>query len=1045
MDSLAAVRSIAVLLVLFATAAKAEPARIVTMACGDDTHARIDALEFIAEIRTPGVAWLEIDELGQNFEITASSATERLDVQTPSRYGKTLLRVDTFARVEVRRAQSDLAAGSIAMSLHCDASSGLGVRVAWFRSIQKDAGYLGKSASAGEVDALLERLRGARGRAGDSFNRALADHMLADALLVNGRSNAAGEAFAAAEKSWGAAGLPQQALAARVGRAENLSRAGAYAEAIELTTSPPRGSDESSYFAVRLENSRCLALAYLGEREAAVACWRDTAKRLDALDERTEWVNTIYSLASMYDELGRSAEAEQLAQRSWELATGPGAALVRGRFRLLMASIAMQRADIAAAVTHYDVALDEFATAGVARWEANARIKLAELYSELGVHDDAYATIGEVFSRLSPKDAPARVANALMMLAALDRRDGRAESASRWTEDAARIFTDLGMPAEREAAQLMRLRLQIERNDFDAAETTVRDELSEVRFNPLDAAMLSIELALARDDRVVAGKYLADLRGAPLSLRQRIDLDRLDAEFLRRNGQARRAEADLRSAETRIGHLAEQTDSRLLRHLLQRRVEPLRMQAFETLLADDDATDVTLARADSRSVVAALWHWVLVGNNSLPGELRRTAARTGAARYDAALAAELLPSASGSTGDVKRGDGQRELLGLLGASSSIPVNRAVSASLAVEDATASDEMQLRQLQAELDPDTSLIAHINLGTRGALLWVSADQARVLSSASAQQLRERTAVLRGLLQSPTTAQVEIERAARQLSSTLWPAVAGEAAPRRLLVVSGDVLGAMPWPVLLWPETSKPLIETTAVSLVVPGVVRDRIPSDEMPAGVQVIVAAQDGGGMQRNLPELSSALAEPALIAQALPARTIVVGAGAEVTRESILDALQKDAGWVHVAAHGLARAGRIGYSGLWLEPAQGSATPQFLSGLDILDRGVQSDLVVLNACQLGDNRDVARGNLGFAAAVIEAGASNVVAALWPVSDSAAALWVPAFYASASDAEAATIGAALRTAQLRLIASRAFRHPFYWASLRHIARLPVAVQN
>jgi len=144
--------------------------------------------------------------------------------------------------------------------------------------------------------------------------------------------------------------------------------------------------------------------------------------------------------------------------------------------------------------------------------------------------------------------------------------------------------------------------------------------------------------------------------------------------------------------------------------------------------------------------------------------------------------------------------------------------------------------------------------------------------------------------------------------------------------------------------------------------------------------------------------------------------------------------------VHIAAHGTAQPQRVGYAGIWLEPSAGGTTPPFLSWLDILNNGVRADLVVLNACQLADSGAAVNGNLSFADAVSRAGARRVVASLWPVSDAAAALWVPAFYTALRDNPDDAAGA-LRAAQLRLAHSRAFAHPFFWAGMQAIERLDI----
>src|SRR5262249_58991567 len=112
-------------------------------------------------------------------------------------------------------------------------------------------------------------------------------------------------------------------------------------------------------------------------------------------------------------------------------------------------------------------------------------------------------------------------------------------------------------------------------------------------------------------------------------------------------------------------------------------------------------------------------------------------------------------------------------------------------------------------------------------------------------------------------------------------------------------------------------------------------------------------------------------------------------------------------------------------------------------IDVLDKGVRSDLVVLDACQTGDSGTAVNGNLSFADAVSRAGARRVVAVMWPVSDAAAAIWVPAFYTALAADESHDTADALRSAQQRLRASRSFSHPFYWAGMQAIERWPIGV--
>ena len=86
------------------------------------------------------------------------------------------------------------------------------------------------------------------------------------------------------------------------------------------------------------------------------------------------------------------------------------------------------------------------------------------------------------------------------------------------------------------------------------------------------------------------------------------------------------------------------------------------------------------------------------------------------------------------------------------------------------------------------------------------------------------------------------------------------------------------------------------------------------------------------------------------------------------------------------------------------------------------------LVVLSACEtaLHDSGSGGEEMFGLTRAFLLAGASRVIAALWPVDDATTADFMADFYAGLRRGHAAA--AALRLAQLA--AGRRRAHPFYW---------------
>ncbi len=89
-----------------------------------------------------------------------------------------------------------------------------------------------------------------------------------------------------------------------------------------------------------------------------------------------------------------------------------------------------------------------------------------------------------------------------------------------------------------------------------------------------------------------------------------------------------------------------------------------------------------------------------------------------------------------------------------------------------------------------------------------------------------------------------------------------------------------------------------------------------------------------------------------------------------------------------------------------------------------------ELLVLSACETAEGD--ARAALGLAGMAVRAGARTTLATLWTVSDESTALTMNSFYQKLKQSNINTSKAqALRRAQLELIKSNRFSHPFYWA--------------
>ena len=89
-----------------------------------------------------------------------------------------------------------------------------------------------------------------------------------------------------------------------------------------------------------------------------------------------------------------------------------------------------------------------------------------------------------------------------------------------------------------------------------------------------------------------------------------------------------------------------------------------------------------------------------------------------------------------------------------------------------------------------------------------------------------------------------------------------------------------------------------------------------------------------------------------------------------------------------------------------------------------------ELLVMSACQtaVGDERAA----LGIAGVAVRSGARSTIATLWSVKDESTVALMDQFYQQLSQNSASmTKAEALRQAQMSLIHSSNFNHPFYWS--------------
>jgi CHAT domain-containing protein len=132
--------------------------------------------------------------------------------------------------------------------------------------------------------------------------------------------------------------------------------------------------------------------------------------------------------------------------------------------------------------------------------------------------------------------------------------------------------------------------------------------------------------------------------------------------------------------------------------------------------------------------------------------------------------------------------------------------------------------------------------------------------------------------------------------------------------------------------------------------------------------------------------------------------------------------------IHFAAHAEANAERPLESAIVLSRQDGEYK---LYARDVIGIPIRADLVTVSSCRGAGARTYAgEGLIGFAWAFLQAGARDVVAGLWDVSDASTEKLMDRFYAGIGSGQDPVT--ALRGAKLALLEGDGrYRKPFYWA--------------
>ncbi len=182
---------------------------------------------------------------------------------------------------------------------------------------------------------------------------------------------------------------------------------------------------------------------------------------------------------------------------------------------------------------------------------------------------------------------------------------------------------------------------------------------------------------------------------------------------------------------------------------------------------------------------------------------------------------------------------------------------------------------------------------------------------------------------------------------------------------------------------------------------------------------------------DFPPLAQAPAEMQKIEHYFPDSNRKVLEGKQATPSAYLGSSPERFSYVHFVTHGTASHARPLESAVILSKEGDSYK---LYARDIVQRRLNANLVTISACNGSGTRAYSgEGLVGLSWAFLRAGAHNVIAALWEVSDASTPQLMDALYSELSQGK--DPATALRDAKLSLLhaadSNSVFKKPFYWA--------------
>ena len=283
-----------------------------------------------------------------------------------------------------------------------------------------------------------------------------------------------------------------------------------------------------------------------------------------------------------------------------------------------------------------------------------------------------------------------------------------------------------------------------------------------------------------------------------------------------------------------------------------------------------------------------------------------------------------------------------------------------------------------------------------------------------------------------------------------------------PKRLIISTDDVLGYIPFDVLLYQQPDQPLhyrdypylLRKYSISYAYSTALLKQVSDKKsQKAKKHFLALAPDFPVPQEQLVTtniratglfpLENTIPEVEAI-QAITGGKLLLG---RLAQKTTFIEQAPNYQLLHLATHSKANDQMGDYSFLAFAPERDSLNVELLYNRELYNLKLQADMVVLSACETGIGElQEGEGMMSLARGFAEAGTKSLITSLWSVNDVKTAQLMPSFYQNIKKRMNKDV--ALQQAKLHYLAKnpQIYAHPFYWSGFIAIGDMtPITIRS